>query len=120
MAEALISFQDQLPSSDPNYKLRYRAGEIITIQQDGWPWSDAELTNPQWRIIKAPGLDANAIQAWLAASVDVNNNLLMRRSKFLDTTKIPNQISKQLQTNQTLTLTAAQVSTLSSWISNQT
>jgi hypothetical protein len=30
------------------------AGDVITIMPDGFNWGSAELTNPQWRIIRVP------------------------------------------------------------------
>ena|ERR1019366_9801669 len=37
-----------------------QAGEIITIQPDGWGWTPAELENPNWHIISAPILGSHA------------------------------------------------------------
>jgi hypothetical protein len=37
------------------------AGDVITIQRDGWPWGRLEVTNLEWRIWRMPDIDANAL-----------------------------------------------------------
>lgn len=38
----------------PDNPLVSAAGDVIAICPDGWAWSEAELTNPEWRIVKCP------------------------------------------------------------------
>jgi len=33
---------------------RQRAGDVIVIQNDGWPWGNQERAHPDWRFIRAP------------------------------------------------------------------
>jgi hypothetical protein len=44
---------------DDFYKdcMRYKAGDVICCQPDGWLWGKLEIANPNWRIIKFPGVD---------------------------------------------------------------
>lgn len=35
-----------------------KAGDVIAIMPDGWQWSKLERTRPDWRIISAPGIEA--------------------------------------------------------------
>jgi hypothetical protein len=45
-----------------------QAGDVIAICPDGWAWSEAELTNPDWRIVRAPLLPIECV-ALLASSL---------------------------------------------------
>jgi hypothetical protein len=31
-----------------------KAGQVIDVHPDGWGWSEAELSNPNWHVISAP------------------------------------------------------------------
>jgi hypothetical protein len=39
------------PRTGAGYSL---AGDVIGYCPDGWGWSEAELTNPVWRIVRVP------------------------------------------------------------------
>ncbi len=57
MAELLMTVKSNLPNASKLEETRrYGPGDIITVQEDAWPWSAAELTNPDWRIIQAKGM----------------------------------------------------------------
>ena len=43
-----------------NYQCLKR-GDVIDVVPDGWKWSQRELTNPNWRIIKLPGVEVDAV-----------------------------------------------------------
>ena len=47
--ELLISFVDK-----SDHVGSTKRGDVIEICPDGWGWSDAELTHPDWRIIRSP------------------------------------------------------------------
>lgn len=64
-----------------------KAGDVISICADGWAWSSAELSNPDWRIIRVPILKAQA-DAFLSRA---NNPLVKRRREWrIDFSKLPN------------------------------
>ena len=44
-----------------------KAGDVVSVCPDGWAWSFAELTNPEWRIVRTPILQVSA-DAFLAKS----------------------------------------------------
>lgn len=45
--EALVRIIDRSAAEDDS-----KRGDVICVQPDGWAWSDAERTNPDWLIIK--------------------------------------------------------------------
>lgn len=52
MAELLIRDIDKV-NDDPYLDVRCtKRGDVITVQEDGWPWGRKEVGNPIWRIIK--------------------------------------------------------------------
>src|SRR4051812_28605536 len=57
MCEFLVWIVDSEKNEDP-YKdcKRGKAGNVITIQEDGWNWTKAELNNPSWRIGSLKGV----------------------------------------------------------------
>lgn len=80
--EALIRVVDKGPNEDHS-----KAGDVISVCPDGWQWSPAELTNPDWRIIRVPILQTQA-DAFLARA---NNPLVKRRREWaIDFSKLPN------------------------------
>jgi len=60
-----------------------QAGEVITIQPDGWPWSAIELAHPGAQIISAPILQSHA--QTLTRGVKYP-----RKAYLLDLSKLPN------------------------------
>lgn len=65
MAELLIRVVDKT-HADPmkDVKLTKR-GDVICVQEDNWPWSEAEKTNPDWRIFKWPSSTVSALNVFL-------------------------------------------------------
>lgn len=48
LMELLIRVVDKGPGVDQS-----KAGDVIAICPDGWAWSQHELTNPEWVIVKS-------------------------------------------------------------------
>ena len=68
MTEILFRVVD-VPHSNPNIHVRrYHRGDIVMWRVDGHAWSDRELTNPAWRIIRI-GLTMTEVD-FLARSED--------------------------------------------------
>jgi hypothetical protein len=69
----------------------YKRGDVIETQPDGWVWSSAELTNPDWLIIVVNSLldtDRRSMQA----VPDLNKlprGRFRRRDWFIDFSKLP-------------------------------
>jgi len=48
-----------------------KAGDVITIQEDGWPWSTTEMNNPAWIIVRT-NITQTEAQALLAGDYTQN------------------------------------------------
>lgn len=53
--EMLVWLVDKGPSID-----QYKAGDVIVVCPDGWPWSDLEKTNADWVIVRTAILPVEA------------------------------------------------------------
>lgn len=65
----------------------YKSGDIIEVMADGWPWGNVDLTNPNWRIIKFPGVDVSQMSQFLswqlpADPLNPSKTLLRRALRF--------------------------------------
>lgn len=58
--ELLVRIVDKGPHDNQS-----KAGDVIAICPDGWEWSQAERTNPDWIIIHADltEIESNALQS---------------------------------------------------------
>lgn len=85
MCELLIVYSGQI-NSDPVMDCQVlKAGDVITIQEDGWPWGVGELTNPNWRVFRVAGTPAASAFAFLGPEVDsdpANPNMFKRQRAF--------------------------------------
>ena len=51
--ELLIRIVDKQPATSTMHETASQWGDVITVCADGWQWSAAELTNPDWIIVRA-------------------------------------------------------------------
>lgn len=102
LMEILIRIVDKGATEDCS-----KSGDVISVCPDGWAWSPAELTNPDWRIVKANILQTHA-GAFLSRA---NNPLAKRRREWrIDFSLLPNPaLFTGPRTQAVITLTRAQV-----------
>lgn len=88
MAELLIRVVDKV-NDDPEKNAQCsKAGDVIVVCPDGWPWSAAERTEPFWRVVRVPLLQTE-IEAALAE--DHQSGKLVRRRRWkIDLAALPN------------------------------
>jgi hypothetical protein len=85
--ELLVSLIDKGDAIDA-----LRMGEVITIQPDGWGWSQIELTHPNAQIISAPILDSHAqtlMRPYAMPSTMVRGVKYPQKAYLLDLSKLP-------------------------------
>jgi hypothetical protein len=58
-----------------------KAGDVIAARPDNWPWSQAELTNTDWVIVRSNLTQAEA-DAALALDIDSVTGAMKRRRKY--------------------------------------
>jgi hypothetical protein len=88
MCELLVRVEDKRSDPDPaKDAMISKKGHVIDVRPDGWPWTNAELAAPYWRIGSVPGVDPadyvkfmmSAVQHGPLASVGV-----ARKAFYLD------------------------------------
>jgi len=87
MAEMLLRVVDKINDTDPVLDAHCtKRGDVIVICPDGWPWSATERTNPDWKIVKVPGVAVDALTGFLAEEPGDHqvNPKLRRRGKTFD------------------------------------
>ena len=93
MAEFLIRVVDKTVPDVFKDVLLLKAGDIVAIQPDDWPWGPEELTNPDWRIFKCPKVPFLQAVAFLAPEVPTDirkpNRTLLRRLFKLNIAALP-------------------------------
>jgi hypothetical protein len=45
---------------------RLARGDCVVAVENGWPWTQAELTAPQWRIVKVPDMSLDEARVLMA------------------------------------------------------
>lgn len=83
--EILLRVVDKINLDDPikNNQCTKR-GDVIVVVPDGHNWGKEELSNPDWRIIKAPNLTEAATYDFTHADLDINGNEIKRRKHTFD------------------------------------
>lgn len=71
MAEVLVWVLDKQPlTGDPTKDRHFwQAGDVITIEDDGHPWSVRERSNPAWKIVRFPGRKKSALSQFVATDL---------------------------------------------------
>lgn len=71
MAEALVWIADKQPlTGDPTKDRHFwQAGDVITIEDDGHPWSARERSNPAWKIVRFPGRKKSDLSQFVATDI---------------------------------------------------
>lgn len=120
MCEILLHYTDKVTNADPKYAHNYLSGDVIAICPDGWGWSQAELTNPNWRLIKMPG---QLPELWTVLTMPrfdpLTQALVRKRNQYVNLgAKVPGAVRNQIKNNQVLTLTPAQIALVQNWLSD--
>lgn len=93
MCEFLIRVKDKGSDPDPvKDALISKRGHVIACQPDGWGWTKAEQDNPEWVIVKMPGVDPSEYASMIASVNDGTqplNPTLARRAFSFDLARLP-------------------------------
>lgn len=98
MCEVLIRVYDKVNAGDAVLdRQASKAGDIIAVQPDDWGWTAKELANPDWRVVKLPGIDPATWADMLEPDVLTVDNgdgttrdiLVRRRKKWIDIVAYP-------------------------------
>ena len=88
MCELLVNLVDT-SNPDPLMDVGcYKAGDVITVQEDGWLWGSMEVGNTNWSIVKLPGAPAKSFLSLLNGQAAPNplapSPMLQLRAASLD------------------------------------
>lgn len=87
MSEWLVRTVDKVNEEDPHLDAQcFKRGDVIVICEDGWPWSEAERANPEWTILKFPGVSVEAVDSFLGPEINSDpkdKKPLLRRRAFM-------------------------------------
>jgi hypothetical protein len=72
------------------------AGDVVVVCPDGWGWSHAERNNPEWRIVKVPGMSVEQGNAFMSREMGsgVPGEVLRRRHFSVDVKKIKSEMTE--------------------------
>lgn len=95
MAELLIRVVDKTDPDPVRDQQFSKAGDVIVVAPDGHGWSATERSNPDWIIVKLPGVDPSALSDLLDPDVDGERRMLRRRGRQIDLTApaVANQLA---------------------------
>lgn len=94
MCEVVFRVMDKAAPDDPRRAVRTSRGCVIDVLPDGWGFSERELTNPEWRIVRFPGLPQEAFADCQQPIYDRDRKLVARRARAVDLDSIPAVESK--------------------------
>jgi hypothetical protein len=85
MAELLVRVVDRVGANVYQDAKLTKRGDVIAVCPDGWPWGTTELANPEWRIVRVPGVAPEAL-AYLTAeeieSAETKGSRVLQRRAF--------------------------------------
>lgn len=76
--EILLRRHTRLSGDAKADRERLKAEDVVVIMPDGHPWTQRELTNPDWRIIRVPGLSEEVAKSMIEP--DEQNNKPRKKS----------------------------------------
>lgn len=91
--ELLVRVVDKRDFKDPVMDAKLtKAGDVIAVKEDGSDWGLEELKNPEWRIVRVPGMKESEafslMQPELPPTLDKEYPLLRKRALRLDLAKL--------------------------------
>lgn len=85
--ELLVRVVDQVSRDPLKHALLAKAGDVIAWHPIGGAWGAAERDNPDWRIVRVPGLSEDEAEALVAGELSgphAHEQLLRTRGMTLD------------------------------------
>lgn len=88
MAEFCVKRQDQVNPDPEKDSLCYKRGDVVTIQEDGWKWTEAEQSGDLC-VVKIPGVLVSDLTGFLEPEPGdrLTNKFLQRRAFKFDLDK---------------------------------
>ncbi len=101
MCEFLYRVSDKVNAADPYADARCtKAGDVITVAPDRWVWGVQEQLDPQYRILKVPGVATDDVASLLEPEPETDpehpSSVLQARMFRLDLAGISPQLDAWL------------------------
>lgn len=80
--ELLVRVKDKIGSDVYHDVKLTKRGHVIVVKPDGHDWGARELDNPDWRIIRIPGISEAEATAMLAEEPGLDTNRMKQRRAF--------------------------------------
>lgn len=88
MAELLVRVVDKVGADIYQDAQLTKRGDVIAVCEDGAPWGTEDLANPEWRIVRVPGVAAERFMGLLTPELPIDpeqpSRTLQRRAFRLD------------------------------------
>jgi hypothetical protein len=99
MCELLVRVVDKI-NDDPYLDAQCsKRGDVIVVVEDGHAWGREEIANPDWTIIKVPGVAAKDATGFVARELNYSeqpNYMLQKRAFAFDLTQRPTDLQSLL------------------------
>ncbi len=95
MAELLVRVKDKVNPDSPQLDAKcLKAGDVVVACPDGWEWSELEKSNPDWLIVKVPGMSMEEAKTFTAPEVGdrLVNPMLRQRAFKIDLEQVQNKV----------------------------
>lgn len=69
MAECLVRIREKGSDSFYEFAAQFQPGDVLAVNPDFWEWSDRELLNPHWVVIRVD-FTPTEVEAFLASESD--------------------------------------------------
>ncbi|HCZ47705.1 MAG TPA: hypothetical protein DCZ11_01720 [Gammaproteobacteria bacterium] len=85
MADVLLRVRDKphqlLPGANG---MSLGRGDVVTVRETPWPWTPAELSHPDWRILRLPNVSVAALGLLLRPQQDETLRVTRKRGAKVD------------------------------------
>lgn len=85
MCEILLRVRDKESRGDAQRLMQNKAGDVVVVVEDGHRWGNAEVSNPDWRILRLPGLPAAAVvDLTHVRKNERSDEMTARKARYID------------------------------------
>lgn len=93
MCEILLRLTDKVNSNPILDSRLTKRGDVIAVQEDGWPWGDGEISSGEYVVIKLPNVTVSQASPFVSPELEVDpknpSPVLQRRGFKLNIASIP-------------------------------
>lgn len=85
MCEILLRVRDKDSKSVDQRLMQNKAGDAVVVVEDGHQWGDEEVSNPDWRVLRLPGLPAAAVADLMHVRTNERNGVTTaKKARYIE------------------------------------